>query len=138
MATDEQIEQEIRDKGLTAPRVTVDSINAKIMGSFFFTAAEGLIGADMLSPAEADRLPAPLAFLTICVLVLENGFTVLGKSGVASAENFDAEVGKKVARADAFNQIWPLEGYLLRENLHVLDKPLTPLPPLVDDPEGRN
>lgn len=121
MATDEQIEREIQDKGLTAPRVTPDSIEAKIKSEFYFTGANGLFGAAAVS--EMD--PAPkgddgadsLLLLTFCVLVLENGFTVTGQSAVASPENYDQGIVRKIARADAVNQIWPLEGYLLREHI---------------------
>lgn len=57
--------------------------------------------------------------LTICILTLENGFTVVGKSACAHPENFNKELGEKIAYDDAFKQIWPLEGYLLREALHI-------------------
>lgn len=57
--------------------------------------------------------------LTICVLTMENGFTVLGKSACAHAGNFNKELGEKIAYDDAFEQIWPLEGYLLREALYI-------------------
>ena len=56
--------------------------------------------------------------LTICVLTLENGFNVTGESASASLDNFDAELGKKLARIKAKEKIWPLEGYLLRQKLH--------------------
>ena len=115
MATDDDIEREIQAKGLTAPRVTPESIEAKIKSEHYFTAGEGLQGAN----PEFVAYPNSLDRLTICILVLENGFTILGKSAPASASNFDAEIGKKIARADAVNQIWPLEGYLLRETLHL-------------------
>jgi Phage protein (N4 Gp49/phage Sf6 gene 66) family len=51
------------------------------------------------------------------VLVLHNGFTVLGKSACASAENFDVEIGRKIAREDAVRQLWTLAGYALRDRL---------------------
>ena len=57
--------------------------------------------------------------LTICVLSLENGFTVVGKSACAHAGNFNKELGEKIAYDDAFKQIWALEGYLLREALYL-------------------
>ena len=59
-----------------------------------------------------------LGLLTFCVLVLKNGFTVTGESACASPENFDAEIGRKVARDNAINKIWALEGYLLKQALH--------------------
>ncbi len=121
MTTDNDIEAEIKAKGLTAPRVTPQSIEAKIRGEYYFTGAEAAWGAFMIAQNDAEVKAiedgTPLAYLTFCVLILENGFTVVGTSGVASPENFNAEIGRKVARAKAVDQIWPLEGYLLRDQL---------------------
>jgi hypothetical protein len=60
---------------------------------------------------------SPLHLLTFCVLVLKNGFTVTGESACASPENFDAEIGRRIARANAVNKIWPLLGYELKTKL---------------------
>ncbi len=59
----------------------------------------------------------PLGLLTFCVLVLRNGFTVTGESACASPENFDAEIGRRIARENAVQKIWPLMGYELRSKL---------------------
>lgn len=56
--------------------------------------------------------------MTFCVLVLRNGYTVTGESACASPENFNAEIGRKIAKDNARNKIWGLEGYLLRQKLH--------------------
>ena len=58
-----------------------------------------------------------LQLLTFCVLVLRNGFTVTGESACASPENFDAELGRKIARQNAINKAWPLMGYHLKQKL---------------------
>ena len=58
-----------------------------------------------------------LDLLTFCVLVLRNGFTVTGESACASPENFDSEIGRKVARQNAVQKIWPLMGYELKSRL---------------------
>lgn len=58
------------------------------------------------------------SLLTFCVLVLRNGFTVTGESACASPENFDAEIGRKIARANAVQKIWPLMGYELKQRVH--------------------
>ena len=63
-----------------------------------------------------------LNLLTFCVLVLRNGFTVTGESACASPENFDAEIGRKVARANAVEKMWPLMGYALKEKLHASEQ----------------
>ena len=132
MSTDAQIEQEIQAKGLTAPRITPADIEANIASEHYFTAAEGEQGsltaqlrahapAEVLSMAplaDTPCAPGPLDLLTFCVLVLRNGFTVTGESACASPENFDAEVGRKIARQNAVNKVWPLMGYELRSKLH--------------------
>lgn len=122
MSTDNNIEQEIQAKGLTAPRITPADIEANIASEHYFTAAEGVQMAVELQGVESEigltAIPDALGLLTFCVLVLRNDFTVTGESACASPENFDAEVGRKVARANAVNKIWPLMGYELRSRLH--------------------
>jgi hypothetical protein len=67
---------------------------------------------------QAKGLNAPRGTtLTVCCLKLRNGFTVTGESAAASPENFDVELGKKIARSNARDKIWVLEGYALREKL---------------------
>ena len=113
---DSAIEQEIQAKGLTAPRVTPADIEANIDTEFYFTGKEAFLANHYLD----DTAPAleSLSLLTFCVLVLRNGFTVTGESACASPENFDAEIGRKIARANAAQKIWPLLGFLLKEKLH--------------------
>ena len=115
---DDQIEQEIQAKGLTAPRVTPQRINDVIASEHYFTAADGAKVAEHGNMFDYGREPATLNLLTFCVLVLENGFTVTGESACASPENFDAEIGRKIARENAINKVWMLEGYLLKQQLH--------------------
>jgi hypothetical protein len=122
--TDETIEQEIQAKGKTSPRVTPADIEACIDSESYFTAADGVTGAIIGKPG-ASLLPEyvtapgwPLSLLTFCVLVLRNGFTVTGESACASPENFDAEIGRKIARQNAIQKMWPLMGYALKEKLH--------------------
>ena len=95
---DEQVEQEIQDKGLTAPRITPEQVDAAIIGEDYYVFPETTV--------------------TIALLKLENGFTVTGESACASPENFDAELGRKIARAQARDKIWALMGYALRQKLH--------------------
>lgn len=103
----EEIEQEIQEKGLTAPRITPDAIEANIAGEHYFTAGE----------ATGKIEDVALSLLTFCVLVLKNGYTVTGESACASPENFDAELGRKIARRNAVAKVWPLMGYELRTKL---------------------
>ena len=96
--TEAAIEQEIQTKGLNAPRLTPDAIDAAIAGEQYHV-FEGTT-------------------LTVCCLTLKNGYTVTGESAAASPENFDREIGQKIARQNAREKIWGLEGYLLRQKLH--------------------
>lgn len=67
---------------------------------------------------QSPAVPCPLFLLTFCVLVLKNGFTVTGESACASPDNFDPDIGRKIARENAINKVWMLEGYLLKQQLH--------------------
>ena len=118
MATDEQIEQEIQTKCLTAPRITPVDIEANIASEWYFTAGDGCHAVQTNgNPGEPSHYDYALDLLTFCVLVLRNGFTVTGESAVASPENFNAEIGRKIARTNAVAKIWPLMGYELRTKL---------------------
>lgn len=127
-ATDDNaIELEIQAKGKIADRVKPSDIEANIASAHFFTAAQGYHGAAISQVYEnagvitndtAAPPPKALGLLTICVLVLRNGFTVTGESACASPENFDEEIGRKIARQNAIQKIWPLMGYELKQRLH--------------------
>lgn len=97
MRNEQAIEQEIQAKGLTAPRLTPADIEATIVGEQYHVFSG--------------------TTLTVCCLHLRNGFTVTGESAAASPKNFDEELGRKIARDNARNKIWALEGYLLRDRL---------------------
>lgn len=126
--SDQDIEQQIQAKGKTAPRVTPADIEANIYSEHCFTAQHGVEGAmtalqlhQRTADTDTDNGQAVpvsmLGLLTFCVLVLRNGFTVTGESACASPENFDAEIGRQIARANAVQKIWPLMGYELRTKL---------------------
>lgn len=115
------IEQEIQAKASTAPRVTPADIEAEIASEHYFTAADGYRSAPCFDPngQPTDCLPppAPLELLTFCVLVLRNGFTVTGESACASPENFNAGIGRRIARENAVAKVSPLLGFRLRDKL---------------------
>ena len=126
--SDKEIESEIQAKGLAAPRVTMEDIQENIRSEHYFTANQGVIGCHSaaaagtyeegeLRPVKTVYAPAELELLTICVLVLRNGFTVTGESACASPENFDAELGRKIARQNAIQKVWPLMSYALKQYL---------------------
>lgn len=96
----QEIEQKILAKNLTAPRITPQRVEEVI--------------------SKEDYFIFPETTVTICLLTLQNGFSVTGESACASPENFDAEIGRKIARDNAKNKIWALEGYALRNTLSAL------------------
>lgn len=110
--TDYELQANI-DATAKAPRITPADIEANISGEYFFTAADGIRGANDLECESGD----PLTLLTFCVIELRNGFTVTGESACASPENFNAEIGRQIARKNAVEKIWPLLGYALRTTL---------------------
>jgi hypothetical protein len=113
---EKSIEQEIQAKGLSAPRLTLKDIERVIVAEAYITgdaipvwcANEGLPNG---------HIPQSMECLTVCVLVLKNGFTVTGESACVSRENFNSELGRKAARQKAVDKIWALEGYLLKQEL---------------------
>lgn len=93
-----EIEKEIQAKGLTAPRLTPDDIDATISAEQYHV--------------------FPGTTVTVCCLALRNGYCVTGTSAAASPENFNEQIGRDIARRNAREKIWALEGYLLRQHLH--------------------
>lgn len=91
------IEQEIQAKGLTAPRVTLEQVEAAIVDETYTVLPDGRT--------------------TICQLTLDNGFTVEGSSACVSKENFNAELGNKYSRERAVNEVWKMLGFRLRDHL---------------------
>ena len=96
-----QIENEIQEKGLTAPRLTPEKIDSIIEDKVFW------------NPSATT--------LTVCALKLKNGTFVVGESACVSAENFDVELGQKIAFQNAREKIWALEGYILKQKLFELE-----------------
>ena len=94
---EQAIEQEIQAKGLNAPRLTPELVDAAI-------------------PDEQYHI-FDNTTLIVCCLTLRNGFIATGESAVASPKNFDADIGRKIARQNARKKIWALEGYLLKQRL---------------------
>ena len=115
--SDSAIEQEIKAKGKTAPRITPADLQDNIASEHFFTAAQGVSGAERAGECHPITPVPPLGLLTFCVLVLRNGFTVTGESACASPENFDEEIGRKIARQNAEAKLWSLMGYALKDQL---------------------
>ena len=126
VSNDQAIEQEIKAKGLTAPRITPEDVEANVRSELYFTAQNGVIGAN--NGAINGPVEHPLCLLTFCVLILKNGFTVTGESACASPENFDAEIGRKIARQNAIQKLWPLMGYELKERLFQMAQPNEEVP----------
>jgi hypothetical protein len=98
MTTDIEMEAKINAKGLNAPRLSPDLINATIVDVKYWN-PEGTT-------------------LTVCALTLTNGTNVVGESACVSPDNFDLEIGKEIAFNNAKSKIWQLEGYLLKEALY--------------------
>ena len=99
MFNENEIEKEIQDKGLNAPRITPQLIDSVIIDTDYYLFQK--------------------TQLTVCCLTLKNGFTVTGESACASPENFNKEIGEKIAFENARNKIWALEGYLLKQKLYM-------------------
>lgn len=97
MRDEQGIAAEMAAKGLDAPHVAPEDVDAEIAAEEFHI--------------------FPGSCLTVCALTLKNGFIVTGESACASPENFNQELGLRIARANAREKIWPLLGFRLRDRL---------------------
>lgn len=95
MTTEQDIETKIQAKGLNFPRLTPADIDAAIV--------------------HAQYHVFPGTTVTVCCITLRNGYSTVGESAAVSLGNFDEQIGREVAYANARNKIWALEGYLLKE-----------------------
>lgn len=98
---EQEIENEIQEKDLNAPRLTP----AKIDACAKHVQYHQFVGTTT----------------TVCCILLTNGFTVVGESACASADNFDVELGQKIAFDNAREKIWLLEGYLLKQEMYDIE-----------------
>lgn len=100
MSTEEEreIERMIAAKGLKGRRLTHEQIDAQVAGEQYYR--------------------FPNTTVTVCCLTLRNGFNTIGHAASVSAENFDAEIGRIIARNNARQKVWELEGYLLATSEH--------------------
>ena len=99
---EQEIEQQVKAKGLPAPRVMPEDFEANI------------------AHTEIVKHVAPSGqILRWAVLTTKNGFAVAGRpSASACAENDVAAIGEKIAIDNSRNELWPLMGYALRQCLH--------------------
>lgn len=101
MTNDQTIEQKIFSKGLYAPRVTPDMISENIV--------------DVETVKHVSQSGQVMRW---AVITMRNGYAVTGRPSVAvSPENDDEEIGVAVAIANAKQEIWPLMGYALKQQL---------------------
>jgi hypothetical protein len=104
--------------------VSYHDVESAIQSEHYFTAKEGVAGRAHLEGMAQDGTsngwfaPAPLQLLTFCVLVLKNGFTVTGESACVDPAEFNAAMGKQLARDHAFSKVWPLLGYALKDEMY--------------------
>lgn len=108
MTDEAAIEEEIVHKGKTAPRLTPQMIDDQIV-----SAVSGRASVLFKDVPHSEAMQC----LTLCVMTLKNGYTLVGKSACASPENYDEHIGRQIAYEDARKQIWALEGYALRNKL---------------------
>lgn len=79
------VEHKIHVLGQTEKRITTAMLDADIVSEQFHVFKEN--------------------YLTICCLTLRNGSTVIGESVCVCPENFDENIAKSKARANACEQI---------------------------------
>lgn len=106
----------VEERANVAPRVTVEDIEAEIASEFYFTGADGVLGASEMGTRPASWTGWDQ--VTFCLLILRNHTKIIGINyGSIDPAQHDAQLGRKEARSDAVEQIWPLLGFRLRDTL---------------------
>lgn len=90
-----------------APKVTVNEVEGEIVNEYYCN-----VGSAVKAP-----VASPLYNVTLCILELRNGFTIIGKSACVVAANFNEDIGRQLAREDAVKQVWPFLGFRLADTL---------------------
>jgi len=101
------------DDGLTLK--TQDALNAALAASPSPARITPELIKDRIEHVEYHRVGG--GTLTLCVITVNNGFQVTGTSACADPENYNKDIGQKIAFDNAFRELWPLFGFLLREKL---------------------
>lgn len=111
-STETDVERQERT-GLSSVRMTDDESKA-VQKTPYRVSLDSMLAK--ITDEEYLR-PNSIPHMTICVLLLENGYAIVGKSAPADAANYDAALGRKFAKEDCIRQMWPLEAYLLRDRM---------------------
>ena len=115
---DAGFERRLIAMGKTGPRIKPAHVQSVIVSEHYFSAMHGEIGRDVCEQVGACLPTNPvLSLITICVLVLRNDYTVVGLATCESFQNFDPEIGRRIARQDAVSKIWPLLGYEFKNRM---------------------
>lgn len=112
------LERKIQAKGLNAPRVTKDEIEAEIFSEHYFIGSDGIQQSNAVHVfSGASWYLGATQRMTFCAPQLKNGFTVIGESACVSRGNFDAQIGRDIARSNAIEKMWLLLGFRLADRL---------------------
>ena len=107
---------EARERGLyerdTTP-LTDKTVEGLIVEEFSMLAYDGFKEQPNISIQAENTLRC----VTIVVLILRNGFPIVGSSMSAAPENYDANEGRKEARADALAKLWLVAEYDQRSRI---------------------
>lgn len=111
-----QADEDLSARSATAPRVSVDDLRNGVREVWYVNAGDAV--EMCANGGKGVPVGHPIQLMTLCFLVCDNGFVIVGKSAPASAENFDEEKGRVFAYEDGMRQLWPMRGFALRQRLH--------------------
>lgn len=95
--TDGELEEMLGE--LPGERITPDFLRAQILKTEYVLWPPGSVN-------------------TICAITLKNGYVLHGTAACADPANYQEEIGRRLAHEKAFDQLWPLYGFALKELLN--------------------
>ena len=104
VTTEAEVERAMQENAASDLRITPTMLD------------EEIARAEYLRPEGSAEHPSTM---TLCVLTLRSGFSVVGQSAALDPANFDEEIGRNVAFTNARNKLWPLLGYAAKVKHHL-------------------
>jgi len=103
---------------MTALRVTKELIESRIRSVHYLNVGQAILAQQPEESTLTHEDLGELSLVTTCFIIMENGFKVEGVSACVDPALYDETLGRSCAYENAFEKLWQLEGYLLKEAMY--------------------
>lgn len=111
------------DRPVEEPRLTMADVDASIAGIYYFNGLQGAMASGAHVPGDHAE---QLLRLTVCVVVLHNGFMQHGESYTVRTVDQNAQLGRELALIEAKARLLPILQYELKCRIPTLQTDMHP------------